>query len=150
MPLRVSIDETVERAVRAFLAADTTRERGGFLVGRLAARTGDATEVRAFVACPDAPSTAVSLTFRAEEWQLVHACEPVASGAAGIVGWVHSHPSMPVEMSGRDLFIQLHFFSDERQVAWIRDPVDGDEALWHWTDDGIARAERIAVEGARP
>lgn len=150
MPLRVAIDDAVERAVRAFLEVDTTRERGGFLVGRLAARTGDATEVRAFIACPDAPSTAVSLTFRAEEWQLVHAHEPVACGAAGIVGWVHSHPSMPVEMSGRDLFIQRHFFSDERQVAWIRDPVDGGEALWHWTDDGIARAERVAAEGAGP
>lgn len=148
MPLRVAIDSAVERAVRAFLAADTTRERGGFLVGRLATHRGDPTEVRAFVACPDAPSTAVSLTFRAEEWQLVHGYEPVACGAAGIVGWVHSHPSMPVEMSGRDLFIQRHFFEDARQVAWIRDPVGGDEALWHWTGDGIARAERVAAEGA--
>lgn len=148
MTLRVAIDGAVERAVRAFLAADTSRERGGFLVGRLAAHGGDATEVRAFVACPGAPSTAVSLTFRAEEWQLVHGYEPVACGAAAIVGWVHSHPSMPVEMSGRDLFIQRHFFEDARQVAWIRDPVGGDEALWHWTDDGIERAERVGAEGA--
>ncbi len=149
MPLCVAIDGAVERAVRAFLAEDIARERGGFLVGRLASHAGAATEVRAFVACPDAPATAVSLTFRAEEWQLVHTYEPVACGRAAIVGWVHSHPSMPVEMSGRDLFIQRHFFGDARQVAWIRDPVGGDEALWHWTDDGIARAERVAAEGAR-
>ena len=141
-----AIDEAVAASVCAFLAEDCTRERGGFLIGRLASESSPITRVMHAVPCPDAPSTAYSLTLRAEEWQLAHMHPTVCDGSATIVGWFHSHPSMPVKMSGRDLFIQQHFFAYSAQVAWIRDPIGGDEALWCLRGGVIQPMERVAYQ----
>ena len=139
----VAIDEAVMAIVRAFLAEDSARERGGFLIGQLAGAASQITQVDHAVPCPDAPSTAYSLTFRAEEWQLAQTHPAVSDGTASIVGWFHSHPSMAVRMSAQDCFIQRHFFEHPAQVAWIHDPVGGDEAFWCLRDGAIERMERV-------
>jgi len=130
--------------VERFLAEDCFRERGGFLLGRLVAGGRGETIIDRALPCPDAPSTAVSLTFRAEEWQLLHSDAAFCGGSQVVVGWFHSHPSMPVGMSARDCFIQRNFFSHPLQVAWIRDPVGGEEAVWGFLED---RPVRLGCEG---
>jgi proteasome lid subunit RPN8/RPN11 len=147
----VAIDEAVMAIVRAFLAEDCARERGGFLIGRLAGAGLPMTQVDHAVPCPDAPSTAYTLTFRADEWQLAQTHPAVSDGSASIVGWFHSHPSMSVRMSAQDRFIQRHFFQHPAQVAWIHDPVGGDEAFWCLRDGTIERMERVAypADGSR-
>lgn len=138
-----AIDDAVATIVCAFLAEDCTRERGGFLIGRLASESSPVTRIHYAVPCPDAPSNAYSLTFRAEEWQLAHTHPTVCDGSATIVGWFHSHPSMAVKMSARDIFIQRHFFEHPAQVAWIRDPVGSDEALWCLREGAIRKMNRV-------
>lgn len=137
--------ESRARAV-AFLDEDRSRERGGFLIGRLPAQPRGVTRIERVVPCPDAPSTAYSLTFRAEEWQLVHADAAIRSGDAQIVGWFHSHPDMPVRMSAQDRFIQRNFFSHPGHVAWIRDPIGGSEAFWVLREDGSMVALEASSE----
>lgn len=124
------IDDDTMASVVAYLRKDSTRERGGFLLGRLATDARPVTRIDEAIPCPDAPSSPCSLTFRADEWQLVHTHPAVASGESEIVGWFHSHPDMPVAMSSRDRFIQQHFFSHPGQIAWIIDPVGGAQAFW--------------------
>lgn len=131
----VSVADDIVKCVADFLAADTTCERGGFLVGQLPSIGNGVTRIDEAIPCPDAPSTAYSLTFRGEEWQLVHGHTAIRDGTAHIVGWFHSHPDISVRMSARDMFIQRHFFAHRGQIAWIRDPIGGDEAFWSLRDD---------------
>ncbi len=141
----VRIASEARSRVEAFLAADCSRERGGFLLGRFRTQDRRATFVERALPCPRAPATAASLTLRAEEWQLLHEDEQVRSGGQAVVGWFHSHPSMPVDMSERDRFIQRHFFAHPLHVAWIRDPAGGDEAIWGLLGD---RPIRLPTEDA--
>lgn len=140
--LRVELERRIRLQVHAYLAEDTMLERGGFLLGGIDRSVGVCTRVTNFIACPDAPSSSVSLTLRPDDWQLAHAHPEMQAGRAVIVGWVHSHPAMPVTMSSRDMFIQRHFFSDECQIAWIRDPIGDAEAIWRLVR---GRAERACL-----
>ena len=140
----VEIHPSVESLVVQFLSADLSRERGGFLIGILASVASPYSSVRRAILCPDAPSTAVSLKLRAEEWQLAHESLAADEAEESIVGWFHSHPSIPVRMSSRDKFIQANFFGDNRQLAWIINPVNGEEAWWRWNGSSIDRVSRRA------
>lgn len=142
----VSIDPVSRALVLSFLAEDQTRERGGFLLGRLPSTPKGVTCIDEAIPCPHAPSTAYMLTFRPDEWQLVHAHARVRDGSAEIVGWFHSHPDMPVGMSFQDRFIQRHFFSHPGQVAWIRDPIGGVEAFWSMRGDGTVAVLEVTEE----
>lgn len=145
MSLCVRIGNNLSRSVRMFLDEDRARERGGFLLGVRGSMYGEPTDVRAFVGCPDAPGSAASLTFRPEDWQLAHSHSSVRSGDLDIVGWVHSHPDMPVFLSSADRFIQRHFFPGDGQFAWVIDPVCGDEAIWYWAAGEVLRGGREAA-----
>lgn len=144
MDLSVHVDDLVAVEVRAFLDAAPDRERGGFLLGSWSNEGGFTVRMSGFVPCPHAPSSAASLTFRPDEWQLVHSHPEVASGSREIVGWVHSHPGMAVGLSDWDIFIHQHFFSGPGQVAWVRDPVSDREAFWCLRDGRPVRVPRSA------
>jgi proteasome lid subunit RPN8/RPN11 len=144
MDLIVHVDDLLAAQVRKFLDAAPDRERGGFLLGSWPDEGRCTVHLSDFVPCPHAPSSAASLTFRPEEWQLVHTHPDVASGSLEIVGWVHSHPGMAVGLSEWDIFIHEHFFSGRGQVAWVRDPVSDKEAFWCLRDGRPVRVLRSA------
>jgi hypothetical protein len=149
MRLEIEVPYDVASQVREFLGGDSTLERGGFLLGRSICGVQSVTKIACFVPCPDAPSSSTSLTFRPEEWQLAHAHPAVATGEAEIVGWVHSHPGMPVGMSSRDVFIHRHFFSGEGQVSWIRDPLADSECFWQLVDGEPRAVSATVIRGHR-
>jgi proteasome lid subunit RPN8/RPN11 len=126
----IQLDGRARSKVAAFLSEDPSCERGGFLIGRLPSEPGRPVRIDEAIPCPDAPATRFSLTLRPDDWQLAHGHSAVRDGSADIVGWFHSHPGLPVAMSSLDRFIQRHFFPHPAHVAWIRDPLSGDEAFW--------------------
>lgn len=139
----VSFQDSIGTTVASFLALDCSSERGGFLLGRLPTASDPVTRIDVVIPCPDAPSTASSLTFRADEWQLVHGHPLIRDGFTEIVGWFHSHPDFSVRMSAWDRFIQRHFFAHPGHVAWIRDPVSGEEAFWAMQVNNVGASETI-------
>lgn len=54
-----------------------------------------------------------------------------------IVGWYHSHPRLGVFLSGHDVWIQKHLFSDSTQVALVVDPEYDKAGFFCWQDDQV-------------
>lgn len=95
-----------------------------------------------------ATQKAAQVTFTAETWEKINA-ELERRAAAGhdekIVGWYHTHPGFGIFLSGMDLFIQDNFFNLPFQVAFVYDPVGGDEGAFVWRD-GKSEREPFLIE----
>src|SRR5206468_822100 len=60
-----------------------------------------------------------------------------------MVGWYHTHPDWGVFLSGMDLFICDHFFSQQLDVAYVIDPCRGDRGMFQWIDDSGEPRKRM-------
>lgn len=147
---RVYIAESLFAFVCAHLEHDTSREHGGFLLGKVVRPEDDdqTTEsvVRECVACPMASGSLHHLTLGPECWQKVYAYENASDGQLMIVGWFHSHPGMPLRPSARDEFIQRHFFAEPWQLAWICDPLAGTHEFYTMQDGSITAITNVGIE----
>jgi len=147
---RVYIAESLVAVVSAHLEHDTSREHGGFLLGKIVHPEGDdqATEsvVRDCVACPMASGSLHHLTLGPECWQKVYRYEKASDRQLMIVGWYHSHPGMPLRPSARDEFIQRHFFAEPWQLAWICDPLAGTHEFYAMRNGFITAITNVGLE----
>ena len=75
---------------------------------------------------------AAQVTFKAETWTHIQDAMERDHPDAKIVGWYHTHPGFGIFLSGMDLFIQDNFFNLPWQVAFVYDPIGGDEGLFVW------------------
>jgi proteasome lid subunit RPN8/RPN11 len=110
-------------------------EVGGVLVGR--ARPGKVAVVHGAIPALEAQGERASVTFTHEAWSKVHAVMEKDYPDMTIVGWYHSHPGFGIFLSGHDLFIHKHFFSEESSVAYVIDPHAGEEGLFGWREGEI-------------
>lgn len=105
----------------------------GVLVGRLCRdRFGPYLLVSDIVRGAEANQRAAQVTFTAETWELIHREMEQRFTTEKIVGWYHTHPGFGIFLSGMDLFIQDHFFNLPWQVAFVYDPLGGDEGVFVW------------------
>jgi proteasome lid subunit RPN8/RPN11 len=92
-----------------------------------------------------ASGLATQVTFTAETWSAIQVVMDRDHPDERIVGWYHTHPGFGIFLSGMDLFIQDHFFNLPWQVAFVYDPIGGDEGMFFWRE-GKADRQAFLIE----
>jgi proteasome lid subunit RPN8/RPN11 len=118
----------------------------GILVGNVYRdEAGPFLYVEASIRGEHAGSQDAQVTFTTETW--THVQEEMEKHHAGerVLGWYHTHPGFGIFLSGMDLFIQENFFSLPWQVAFVYDPLSGEEGLFVWRQ-GAPVGEAFLVE----
>lgn len=137
---QVVLDRAALDAIHEHGKSRTDVEICGVLVGRLYRdRFGPYLLVRDIVRGDEAAERAAQVTFTAQTWERIHAEMEKRFPEEKIVGWYHTHPGFGIFLSGMDLFIQEHFFNLPWQVAFVYDPVGGDEGAFIWRDGKCVR-----------
>jgi len=133
--LPVFLDRGPADAIERHALSDTSVELGGILLGKECVddQTGEP-----FVWVTDAleakhyENTQASFTYTHDSWEEISRERDAKHPDLDIVGWYHTHPDFGVFLSGHDLFIQRHFFSQPLQVAYVVDPVRQTRAFFRW------------------
>jgi proteasome lid subunit RPN8/RPN11 len=138
------LDGTTRERVYDHVFRRTDREVGGVLVGR-AGRRGGPPLVTGAIEAVEATEHLTTLTFTQASWEHVHRVMERRYPDDQIVGWYHSHPGHGIFLSEQDLFIHRNFFGGPSQIAWVIDPVAGDEGVFGWQDGEIVQWHRRAT-----
>lgn len=96
--------------------------------------------IDAIVRGDHAGSANAQVTFTAETWNYIQGVMEAEHPDRRIVGWYHTHPNFGIFLSDMDLFIHGNFFNMPWQVAFVYDPVTGDEGVFVWRDGKTERA----------
>jgi proteasome lid subunit RPN8/RPN11 len=124
----------------------TDAEICGVLVGNVYHdKHGPYLHISASIRGDKAQGHAAQVTFTDETWTAIHETMDRDYTNARIVGWYHTHPGFGIFLSGMDLFIQDNFFNLPWQVAFVYDPIGGDEGMFFWRK-GKSQREKILIE----
>jgi proteasome lid subunit RPN8/RPN11 len=134
---RIAVFESVLEAIIDYSETDLRRELGGFLLGGLSASDRRTIQVSDFLPAVDARSRATSLTFTHDTWATMTRSVRERFPDLSVVGWHHTHPGFGVFLSGYDLFIQRHFFSEPWQIALVVDPRRQELGFFQWRGDQV-------------
>jgi proteasome lid subunit RPN8/RPN11 len=126
--------------------ASPNREVCGILVGNVYRdEVGPLLYLEASIRGEYAGSQDTQVTFTPETWAYVQDEMDRHHADRRILGWYHTHPGFGIFLSGMDLFIQENFFSLPWQVAFVYDPVSGEEGVFVWREGAPVR-EAFLVE----
>jgi proteasome lid subunit RPN8/RPN11 len=131
-----------ERQIYDHCFENPSREVGGVLVGHA---TDHGPVVVGSVRAENADESLTALTFTQDSWAYIHQVRERDYGDFAIVGWYHSHPGHGIFLSDQDLFIHKNFFSGESQIAYVVDPVAGQEGVFGWSNGEVVRWFRGAT-----
>ena len=147
-PLRVHFSRHAYADLTAPAKESVDAEVGGVMVGEIC-EDGDGVfvDVRAIIRALAAKEARAHITFTHETWTKIHAALDRDHPNLQIVGWYHTHPGFGVEFSAMDRFIQENFFAGRAQVAFLTDPLGGDNALCFNGAEGIESLPRFWVDG---
>jgi len=134
----VELAPEAQQAATTHCASNSDREVGGVLLGRAA---GEGLTVEAALAATGAVEGRARLTFTHETWNALFAQIDADHPDLALVGWYHSHPDFGVFLSPHDLFIQTSFFGAQHQVAYVIDPVRGEQGVFGWRDGDVVALE---------
>ncbi len=84
------------------------------------------------IAGTHASSRSTNVTFTADTWQHIQTVMDRDFPDKKMIGWYHTHPGFGIFLSGMDVFICDNFFNLPWQVAFVYDPVGGDEGNFVW------------------
>jgi proteasome lid subunit RPN8/RPN11 len=127
---RVALD-----AVHGHGKSITSAEVCGVLVGNIYQdKHGPYLYIASAIRGDRASGMAAQVTFTAETWSEIQTIMDRDHPDERIVGWYHTHPGFGIFLSGMDLFIQDHFFNLPWQVAFVYDPIGGEEGMFFWRD----------------
>lgn len=138
-PALLRIEASVLAQIRAHAATSLAAEICGVLLG-----TPDS-GVTAAIAGSDAVEAGTHVTFTHQTWQHIYSVKDTSYPDLAILGWYHSHPGFGVFLSDHDTFIHQNFFSAPHQLAWVVDPVSGEEAAFGWCDEQIVRLPQLLI-----
>jgi proteasome lid subunit RPN8/RPN11 len=79
-----------------------------------------------------ARTKATNVTFTAETWANIQTVMDRDFPDGKMVGWYHTHPGFGIFLSDMDVFICDNFFNLPWQVAFVYDPLGGDEGNFIW------------------
>ena len=132
------LDGQVREQVYAHVFGNADREVGGVLIGSMA-RQSTIPLVTAAIAAASAHEGRAELTFTQDAWEHIHSVLERDFPGDQIVGWYHSHPGFGIFLSEHDLFIHRNFFSGASQIALVVDPLKGQEGVFGWQGDEVAK-----------
>ena len=137
---KIYIAQKVYRQIHKFTEGKTENESGGILVGRFLEEFGKTNiMIEGFVEARHCEATPQTLTFTHETWEAVDQEIEKKHKGKSIVGWIHTHPDFGIFLSNYDTFIQENFFKEENQIAYVIDPIRGEEGFYFWVDGKIER-----------
>ncbi len=84
------------------------------------------------IAGTSASSRSTNVTFTADTWQQIQTVMDRDFPDKKMVGWYHTHPGFGIFLSGMDVFICDNFFNLPWQIAFVYDPLGGDEGNFVW------------------
>lgn len=146
--LRVNFAASAYADLVCHAKEDLSCEVCGVLVGEICQDTnGHHLSVLAIVRGTSARAGASHVTYTQETWNQIHRYMEKDYPKLHIIGWYHSHPGFGVEFSDMDLFIHENFFSGRAQIAFVTDPLGGEEAICVKGSEGMERLERFWVNG---
>jgi proteasome lid subunit RPN8/RPN11 len=107
-------------------------EQGGLLLGKLhhapaqaASKRIIAVSVEAVVPAQEGLGTEISLSMPTSVW---NQARDLQTPDQVILGWYHSHPNIGAFFSTTDRSTQAAFFNQSWSVAWVIDPIRGEQA----------------------
>ena len=144
--LRVNFSARAYADLICHAKEDLSSEVCGVLVGEVCQDSdGDHVSVLAIVRGTSTRAGAIHVTYTQETWNQIHRNMEKEYPKLHIVGWYHSHPGFGVEFSDMDLFIHENFFRGRSQIAFVTDPLGGEEAICAKGSRGIEHLERFWV-----
>ena len=136
----IYIAQKVYRQIHKFTEGKTENESGGILVGEFVEEFGKQNIlIEGFIEAKHCEATPQTLTFTHETWEAVDKEMEKKHQGKSIVGWIHTHPDFGIFLSNYDTFIQENFFKEENQIAYVIDPIRGEEGFYFWVDGKIER-----------
>jgi proteasome lid subunit RPN8/RPN11 len=148
VPLRVAMTKDAYADITSHAASSLDAEICGVLAGtQCEDDDGPFLKVSAAVRGEAAKKGSTHVTFTHETWDVIHKAMEKDHPKLDIVGWYHSHPGFGVEFSEMDIFIQKNFFKADTQVAFVVDPLGGQNAMCVDTKDGIKYIDKFWVDG---
>jgi proteasome lid subunit RPN8/RPN11 len=145
----VTINKTSLDYIKEFAKQDTSKERGGVLVGTIE-KLNKTFKVAVLGAIEGkfTDASSVSLKFTHKTWNYIHEVKDQEYPTLKIVGWFHTHPGLGVFLSHHDLFIHQNFFNEPWQVALVVDPLhDNKVGLFYWEKNSIIEAGTKKEQG---
>ncbi len=141
----IFVHESAVEKILDYSEQDLRHEIGGFLVGGFYSDEKPYVEIVDFLPGVDTESSSASLRITHDTWS--RATQQVAEKhpELRIVGWQHTHPGLGVFLSGYDMFIHRHFFSELWQVAMVVDPRKQEFAFFQWDNDQVVDCGFICI-----
>lgn len=137
----VYISQPVYKEIHNFTKNKTTNESGGMLVGKVIEEFGKVNIIiGGFVEAKYCDATPTTLKFTHETWSYVHKEVDKKFPGQKIVGWIHTHPNFGTFLSEYDRFIQDNFFNEAYQVAYVIDPIQGEEDFFVWVSGKLEKS----------
>ena len=122
VPKWIAIKEGVSEEIEKHAYSILDAEVGGMLFGHIST---DEVQIVGSVPARNASVDQISLTFTHDVWDDILAEGNSRFPGSQIVGWYHTHPSFGLFLSEYDSFIQRNFFSSQKQLALVIDPISG-------------------------
>ena len=136
----IYIAQKVYRQIHKFTEGKTENESGGILVGEFVEEFGKQNIlIEGFIEAKHCEATPQTLTFTHQTWEAVDKEMEKKHQGKSIVGWIHTHPDFGIFLSNYDTFIQENFFKEENQIAYVIDPIRGEEGFYFWEEGRIER-----------
>jgi len=92
-----------------------------------------------------ARTKSTNVTFTAETWEYIQTIMDRDHADKKMIGWYHTHPGFGIFLSDMDIFICENFFNIPWQIAFVYDPIGGDEGNFIWKA-GRPTREPVLIE----
>jgi len=97
-----------------------------------------------------ARTKATNVTFTAETWANIQTVMDRDFPDKKMVGWYHTHPGFGIFLSDMDVFICDNFFNLPWQMAFVYDPLGGDEGNFIWKSGKPQRDPYLIQDDVTP
>jgi proteasome lid subunit RPN8/RPN11 len=146
--LRIAIDKRPYASIIGHAMLEPEVEVCGVLVGRLAHDAhGDYVHITDVIRGEAAKQEGAQVTFTHDTWNHIHGEMDRQFSDREIVGWYHTHGGFGVFLSEMDTFIHENFFSASHQVAYVYDPLAGEEGFFRKQGDQLRPVPRYWLGG---
>lgn len=133
----ILVNESAFRDAQAHALSSMDREVAGMLIGPPPEKQPDGryvVHVSDIIIAKHTKMHGASVTYTPESWRYVtdKLHERYPNEEAVIVGWYHTHPGFGIFLSGMDLFIHQHFFTQKWHIALVLDPQARKSGFFCW------------------
>ena len=97
-----------------------------------------------------AKGKSTNVTFTAETWANIQTVMDRDYADRKMIGWYHTHPGFGIFLSEMDVFICDNFFNLPWQIAFVYDPLSGDEGNFIWRDSRPVRDPFLIEDDVTP